>query len=136
MRGQRAVKAASMRRAVNVCLSWCAPETRRMLEVTTLRQPAAFQGSVHRGLVERRRVMGEMLAAFIFAVIIFGFMGLMLVPLVFAVLAFGVFREPSTAAAGALADEPSSVETEPPPEVEADLERPKVMAAGRRRPLP
>jgi hypothetical protein len=82
--------------------------------------------------------MGEMLAAFIFAVVIFGFMGLMLVPVAFALLAFGVFREPSTAAAGAraLADEPSSVETEPPPEVEAELERPKVMVAGRRRPLP
>jgi hypothetical protein len=107
-----------------------------MLEVPFLRQPAAFQGSVHRGLFERRRVMGEVIAAFIFAVIIFGFMSLMLVPLVFAVLAFGVFREPSTAAADARALADESVETEPPPEVEAELERPKVMAAGRRRPLP
>jgi hypothetical protein len=80
--------------------------------------------------------MGEMLAAFIFAVIIFGFTALMLVPLFFAYLMVAVFREPSAAAAGAVAAEPPAVETEPPPEVEEQLERPKVMAAGRRGPLP
>jgi hypothetical protein len=81
--------------------------------------------------------MGEMLAALIFGVIIFGFTALMLVPLFFAWLMFAVYREPSpaTGAASAGAELPA-VDTEPPPEVEEQLERPKVMVAGRRRPLP
>jgi hypothetical protein len=79
--------------------------------------------------------MGELLAALIFGVIIFGFTALMLVPLFFAYLMVAVYREPATPS-GAVAPEPLAVDTEPPPEVEAELERPKVMAAGRRRPLP
>jgi hypothetical protein len=78
--------------------------------------------------------MGELLAALIFGVIIFGFTALMLIPLWFAWLMFAVYREPWGAAIGA--PEPPAVEPEPPPEVERELERPKVMAAGRRRPLP
>jgi hypothetical protein len=82
--------------------------------------------------------MGELLAALIFGVIIFGFTALMLIPLFFAWLMIGVYREPAPAAAEARAGsaEPHAVETEPPPEAETELERPKVMAAGRRRPLP
>jgi hypothetical protein len=76
----------------------------------------------------------EIVAALIFGVIIAGFTALMLVPLFFALLMIGVYREPSPAAAGAT--EQPAVETEPPPEREEELERPKVMAAGRRRPLP
>jgi hypothetical protein len=105
-----------------------------MLGVLVSRQPAAFLGWVHRGLMERRPVMGELLAALIFGVIIFGFTALMLIPLFFAWLMVAVYREPA-AAIGA-APEPPTVDTEPPPEVEEQLERPKVMVAGRRRPLP
>jgi hypothetical protein len=108
-----------------------------MLVVLLPRQPAAFLGWIPRGLVERRPVMGEMLAAFIFGLIIFGFTALMLVPLVFAWLLVAVYREPAAAGhAHAVPTEPPTVDTEPPPEVEEELERPKVMAAGRRRPLP
>jgi hypothetical protein len=78
--------------------------------------------------------MGELLAALIFGVIIFGFTALMLIPLWFAWLMFAVYSEP--AAVVGVAPEPPAVEPEPPPEVETVLERPKVMAAGRRRPLP
>lgn len=78
--------------------------------------------------------MGELLAALIFGVIIFGFTALMLIPLWFAWLMFAVYNEPAAAVAGA--PEPPTVEPEPPPQVETELERPKVMAAGRRRPLP
>lgn len=76
--------------------------------------------------------MGALLASFIFGLIIFGFTALMLIPLFFAWLMIAVYREPAAAAAGA----PPSVDTEPPPDVEEQLERPKVMVAGRRRPLP
>jgi hypothetical protein len=78
--------------------------------------------------------MGELLAAMIFGVIIFGFTALMLIPLWFAWLMFAVYREPG-AVLGSV-PEPPAVEPEPPPEVETELERPKVMVAGRRRPLP
>lgn len=78
--------------------------------------------------------MGELLAALIFGVIIFGFTALMLIPLFFAWLMVAVYREPAPAKGAAL--EPPTVDTEPPPEVEEQLERPKVMVAGRRRPLP
>ena len=81
--------------------------------------------------------MGVMLAAFIFGLIIFGFTALMFVPLIFAWLMFAVYSEPATAMGPrAVATEPPAVDTEPPPEVEEQLERPKVMVAGRRRPLP
>jgi hypothetical protein len=76
----------------------------------------------------------ELVAALVFGVIIAGFTLLMLVPLFFAWLMVGVYREPWPAPAGEA--EPLAVETEPPPEAETELERPKVMAAGRRRPLP
>jgi hypothetical protein len=74
----------------------------------------------------------ELLAALIFGVIIFGFTMLMLVPLFFAWLMVAVYREPWPATGA----EPPAVDTEPPPDVEEQLERPKVMVAGRRRPLP
>jgi hypothetical protein len=76
----------------------------------------------------------ELVAALIFGVIIAGFTMLMLVPLFFAWLMIGVYREPWPAAAGS--GEPPSVAPEPPQEVEKELERPKVMVAGRRQPLP
>jgi hypothetical protein len=76
----------------------------------------------------------EIVAALIFGVIIAGFTALMLVPVFFAWLMIGVYSEPWPAPAGE-AEQPA-VDTEPPPEKEEELERPKVMAAGRRRPLP
>jgi hypothetical protein len=76
----------------------------------------------------------EIVAALIFGVIVAGFTALMLVPLFFAWLMIGVYREPWPTAAGST-DLPE-VETEPPPQKEEELERPKVMVAGRRRPLP
>jgi hypothetical protein len=105
-----------------------------MLGEVLSRQPAAFVGLV-RGLVERRPAMGELLAALIFGVIIFGFTALMLIPLFFAWLLVAVYKEPSTARSWIVTEMPVSAteaaETEATPE-----ERPKVMAAGRRRPLP
>ena len=77
----------------------------------------------------------ELVAALVFGVIIFGFTMLMLVPLFFAWLMVGVYREPAPAGARRAVPEPG-VETEPPPQKEEELERPKVMVAGRRRPLP
>jgi hypothetical protein len=56
----------------------------------------------------------------------------MLIPLWFAWLMFAVYREPGAV----LGSVPEPAVEEPPPEVETELERPKVMAAGRRRPLP
>lgn len=76
----------------------------------------------------------ELVAALIFGVIIAGFTALMLVPVFFAWLMFAVYSEPWPTAAGA--GEPPSVAPEPPPEQETELERPKVMVAGRRQPLP
>jgi hypothetical protein len=76
----------------------------------------------------------EIVAALIFGVIIAGFTALMLVPVFFAWLMFAVYSEPAAAVAGA--GEPPSVAPEPPPEQETVLERPKVMVAGRRQPLP
>ena len=73
-------------------------------------------------------------AALIFGVIIAGFTALMLVPVWFAWLMFAVYSEPSPAVAGA--GEPPAAAPEPPPERETVLERPKVMVAGRRQPLP
>jgi hypothetical protein len=98
-----------------------------------VRQPAAFLGLVRRGLIARRPAM-EIVAALIFGVIVAGFTALMLVPLFFVWLMIGVYREPWPAAAGAT--EQPAVETEPRAEAERELERPKVMAAGRRHPLP
>jgi hypothetical protein len=79
--------------------------------------------------------MGELLAALIFGVIIFGFTALMLIPLFFAWLLVAVYKEPLVARSWIVTEPPLPVpeaaETEVTPE-----ERPKVMAAGRRRPLP
>ena len=50
--------------------------------------------------------MGELLAALIFGVIIFGFTALMLIPLFFAWLMIGVYREPGTVL-GAMPEPPA-----------------------------
>lgn len=77
----------------------------------------------------------ELLAALVFGVIIFGFTMLMLVPLFFAYLMVAVYKEPSVPRA-LLATEPSLPVPEATETEVTQEERPKVMAAGRRRPLP
>jgi hypothetical protein len=79
--------------------------------------------------------MGELLAALIFGMIIFGFTALMLIPLFFAWLLVAVYKEPTTARSWIVTEPmyPTPEVTEP--EVTPE-ERPKVMVAGRRQPLP
>jgi hypothetical protein len=82
--------------------------------------------------------MGVVIAVFVLGMILIGFTMLALLPLLFVWLAIGVYTEPW--GEPAVAGQPPSRETgfgsltvETPP-AESTPERPKVMAAGSRRP--
>jgi hypothetical protein len=85
--------------------------------------------------------MGLALAVLVLAALSVGFLSLMLLPLVFIWLAFSVYTEPwkvespeaLPAHAGPEAAAPPWLTTEPTPEEK--VEKPRVMVAGRRRPL-
>jgi hypothetical protein len=83
--------------------------------------------------------MGLVLAVLVLAALSVGFVALMALPLFFIGLAVSVFREPWATAApeAAPAAEPKQVLQPQPPTLpeEAFVERPRAMAAGRRRPL-
>lgn len=77
--------------------------------------------------------MGVALAVLVLAVISSGFVMLMLLPLAFIWLAVAVYTEPWQEAVPA---EPEAAAPPPEPEVKPeDVEKPRVMVAGRRRPL-
>lgn len=82
--------------------------------------------------------MGIVLALFVLGMIAVGFTMLTAIPLLFMWLAVGVYTEPWTEAtvSGSLADitpeEPPSIDSMP---ADTETERPRVMVAGRRRPL-
>jgi hypothetical protein len=83
---------------------------------------------------EQEDSMGFLLAVLVLAAIGIGFTLLMVLPLVFMWLGIAVFKEPWKTEAPAVAPEREPVAPvvpPPPPEVE----RPRVMVAGRRRPL-
>lgn len=82
--------------------------------------------------------MGIVLAVLVLAAISVGFVSLMFLPLVFIWLAVSVYKEPWKESAPAGVDEeraPEPAPLPPPTPEEPAVERPRVMAAGRRRPL-
>jgi hypothetical protein len=83
--------------------------------------------------------MGIALAVLVLAAISIGFVALMLLPLAFIWLAVSVYSEPWKERAPEALPERAEPEAAPPPPsptpVEQTAERPRVMAAGRRRPL-
>jgi hypothetical protein len=82
--------------------------------------------------------MGIVVAVLVLAALSIGFLSLMALPLVFVWLAVSLFKEPwKTSAPEAVPEsaEPESVPEPPTTPEEAVVERPRVMAAGRRRPL-
>jgi hypothetical protein len=80
--------------------------------------------------------MGIVLAVLVLAALSGGFLMLMALPLVYIWLAIAIYKEPWKE--GAPESVPESAEPEPEalPPPEPTVERPRVMAAGRRRPLP
>jgi hypothetical protein len=80
--------------------------------------------------------MGVALAVLVLAVISVGFVSLMFLPLAFIWLAFCVYKEPWKESAPQGVGEQATPEPLPPPTPEDPaVEKPRVMAAGRRRPL-
>jgi hypothetical protein len=82
--------------------------------------------------------MGLVLAVLVLAALSVGFVALMALPLFFIGLAVSVFREPWATAAPEAAPAGAEREEVPQPPTlpeEAFVERPRAMAAGRRRPL-
>lgn len=82
--------------------------------------------------------MGIVLAVLVLAALSIGFVSLMVLPLFFIWLAISVFSEPWARAPEPAVPEQAEPEGAPqPPTVpeEAFVERPRAMAAGRRRPL-
>jgi hypothetical protein len=76
--------------------------------------------------------MGLVLAVLVMAALSIGFITLMLLPLAFIWLAVSVYTEPWTQPAPEAVPEPEPVPAVPEPQPE---EKPRVMVAGRRRPL-
>jgi hypothetical protein len=77
--------------------------------------------------------MGILLAVLVFAALTVGFVSLMVLPLFFIWLAVAVFREPwKEEAPDIIKPQPKPV---PEPEQPTEVDRPRVMVAGRRRPL-
>jgi hypothetical protein len=83
--------------------------------------------------------MGILLAVLVFSALCIGFTLLMVLPIAFIWLGIAVFKEPWKVQAPAvvLEREPAAPVVWPPPQPEApaEVERPRVMVAGRRRPL-
>lgn len=79
--------------------------------------------------------MGILLAVLVLTALSIGFLGLMVLPLFFIWLAVSIFKEPWKEPAPAQV--PRAFAQEPvvePPRPEAEVERPRAMAAGQRRP--
>ncbi len=81
--------------------------------------------------------MGLVLAVLVLAALSIGFVSLMVLPLFFIWLAISVFKEPWANAREVVPEraEPEGAPQPPTLPEEAFTERPRAMAAGRRRPL-
>jgi len=79
--------------------------------------------------------MGMLLAVLVLTALGIGFIGLMVLPLFFIWLAVGVYTEPWKEDAPGEVPEHLAVEEPSTPEQPIQVEKPRVMVAGRRRPL-